>query len=62
MKRVEVRMRAIEALGAMGSRPADRLIAEAKVIEGWVMDAADKDDPLPVKNRSKAADKGSAPA
>lgn len=37
----EVRMRAIEALAAMGVREAGRLTKDAEVLAGWVMGGDD---------------------
>lgn len=38
----EVRMRAIEALAAMGVREAQRLVRDAEVLADWVMAGEDK--------------------
>lgn len=52
----EVRMRSIEALGAMGVRETQRLIRDAKDITEYVMAGEDKATP-PRQAKKKTEDK-----
>lgn len=64
MDNKEIRLRCIEALSSFGVREPRRLIADAKILEEWVLAAAeDKPSEAPKRGRpAKTADKGSAPA
>lgn len=60
MNEREVRMRAIEALSAMGVRESQRLVRDAEVLTEWVMAGEDKAE-APKRSRKPKEDKVDSP-